>query len=103
MFDVTNRKSYESLNYWIKKSAKHQSKEIFILASKCDLKKEDWFEEAKRTIENKTQFQEISSVTGENINQIFLKVAKNSIPKIPKYQQNRTVNYEQNQKGCTIY
>ena len=82
VYDITNRKTYEGLDVWIKDIRTRTEPEmpIFIIGNKCD--KEDQrqvtFDEVKEfSFSRRAKYlTECSSETGENVENIFYEAAK---------------------------
>lgn len=86
VFDVTNRKTFNNLGFWIKQydDCNHaHNATIIILANKCDKDYSLW-EVSKKEIENYALINSIeviytNCITGDNIQEAFNKLAKNAI------------------------
>ena len=79
VYDITNRNSFDKVDYWIKnlKDLSGEDSHIVIMGNKCDLKsqrkisKEQGEEEAKKF---KADFIETSAFSGENLDKAFEKL-----------------------------
>ena len=85
IFDVTNRNSYNCLDYWIKNYKEYNNFNdnnyiILVIANKCDIDKSKWMvtekEINKFVSENKYEFFYTNCITGENINEAFEKIGQ---------------------------
>ena len=80
VYDINQKKTYESLDIWLKDIRQHTEQElpIFIAGNKSDLERVVPFEEAKVfavSIRTK-KFIECSAKTGYNVKEIFFDAAK---------------------------
>ena len=80
VYDINQKKTYESLDIWLKDIRQHTEQElpIFIAGNKSDLERVVPFEEAKVfAVSNRTKkFIECSAKTGYNVKEIFFDAAK---------------------------
>ena len=80
VYDINQKKTYESLDIWLKDIRQHTEQElpIFIAGNKSDLERVVPFEEAKVfAVSNRTKkFTECSAKTGYNVKEIFFDAAK---------------------------
>jgi Ras-related protein Rab-11A len=80
VYDINQKKTYESLDIWLKDIRQHTEQElpIFIAGNKNDLERVVPFEEAKVfAVSNRTKkFTECSAKTGYNVKEIFFDAAK---------------------------
>ena len=81
MYDITNRDSYENLPIWFKAvNETISNKTIILVGNKVDLSKEQRIvteeEGEKLAKENKISFYEASSCTGENVDNIFMRMTE---------------------------
>ena len=87
VYDITSKESFLHIKSWIsevKLSAREEASFI-IIGNKNDLKdqREVSYEEAKKfSDDNNFIFLETSSITGENISEVFLKLSENILNKI---------------------
>ncbi|XWV26615.1 Rab family GTPase [Tupanvirus soda lake] len=82
VFDITNKSSFLSLDYWINDYAEHctdENNKIIIVANKCDHDKSKWCvdEEEIKKIANKYNCDYVltSCINGQGVNQVFYKLA----------------------------
>ena len=80
VYDVNQKKTYDSLDIWIKDIRDHTEQDIpiFVAGNKCDLQKAVQTEEAKvYSVSSRTKnFTECSAKTGQNVKYIFFEAAK---------------------------
>ena len=80
VYDVNQKKTYESLDTWLKDIRQHTEQDlpIFIAGNKSDLEKSVGSEEARVfAVSNRTKyFVECSAKTGYNVKEIFFEAAK---------------------------
>ena len=88
VFDITNKKSLEDCKYWIDIYRQYQSKEtkelIYLIGNKIDLPKENQVISAKDgeyfCLDNKLRkYYEVSAKTGQNVDDLFINIAKDLI------------------------
>lgn len=95
MYDITNRESFEKINYWIKQSfnASGDRRIVTILVgSKCDGDRKITTEEGiKLSKENNMLFFEVSSKTAENVSNLFI-CAANNLLKISGHEPSNIVD-----------
>ena len=87
IFDISNRKSFIDISEWLErlKELAHPDATIFLVGSKCDMENErkvtrDQAEALAMRFEIK--YMEVSSMTGQNVNELFNKIGINVIRKI---------------------
>ena len=80
VFDITNFKSFQNINRWVTNATEvlGTNLEFAILANKIDLTDQRAIEDYPdfKTYENLFDFAETSAKTGENVNEILIKIAK---------------------------
>jgi len=106
IYDITNRESFQNAQNWITEITQVEGSDVVIalagnkidLVAKREVAKEEGIELANRL---GLVFMELSAKTGENVFEIFTKVAQN-IPKTTVETKNLHLNFEQYQskKGC---
>lgn len=79
-YDITNADSFEACKFWLKDIERHapQNTIKFLCGLKSDLgsiREVERDDGQKFADENKMQFYEVSSKTGENVNEIFMDIA----------------------------
>ena len=84
VYDITRRKSFEKLNFWIEDLAAHGNKleERILVGTKTDLEDErevDLLEAKRFAAENKLSWMECSSKTGIGVDNIFNTLADKMI------------------------
>lgn len=81
VFDLTNKKTFEYVNYWIEELRKNAPENISILiaGNKSDLtfQKKIRMEEIQKLIDNNYLYYEVSAKTGNNISLVFDKLRNN--------------------------
>jgi small GTP-binding protein len=87
-FDITNKESFEHLDYWVqelKENAYLEDLYVVLVGNKKDKEgRTVTYEEAKK-YSDENQFGgyfEVSAKSGEGINELFIDIAKNSLQKI---------------------
>ena len=97
VFDVSDRKSFERIEYWIneiKQNNKIDSMYLVIVANKIDLinKRVVTKEEAEKYAEkNNISYFEVSAKTGEGVHEMFNNITKGTIDKIFNESQNQSI------------
>jgi len=86
-YDITNRESYNSLSAWLTDARTLASPDIVIIlvGNKIDLEKErevSYLEASRFAQENDIMFLETSALTGDGIEEVFLKCARSILTKI---------------------
>lgn len=86
VFDVTDQKSFDNLDSWINvlKENADENVKIFIAGNKIDLGdlREINTEKAKQfAVERECEYYEVSAKTSENVDVLFLRIAKQIGPK----------------------
>merc|ERR1712224_910673 len=86
-YDITNRESYNHLVNWLADARTLARADISIIAvgNKCDLKdhrKVTFLEASRCAQENDILFLETSALTGEGVEEVFIKVARMILNKI---------------------
>jgi len=76
VYDITNQKSFDSLDYWIEeiKNNSHKNVEMILIGNKCDKENERQIEETDGEFTAERygmKFFESSALTGYNIKEIF--------------------------------
>jgi len=99
VFDVTNKESFNSLQYWIndyRQNNKNDSSRIIIIGNKCDIDKSLWTvtenEVAKFAEDNKCKHIFTSSVTGENVTKIFISIVDDILNPVKESNMNENEN-----------
>ena len=88
MYDITNRKTFERINFWLKEIKEHNKIEdlfVCLVGNKLDLeeKREVSTEEGENYAkENNLQFFEVSAKSGIGVDELFSKVIKGAMNKI---------------------
>ncbi|KAL7645104.1 UNVERIFIED_CONTAM: hypothetical protein RMT77_003482 [Armadillidium vulgare] len=87
VYDITSRESYNALSNWLSDARTLASPNIVILnvGNKKDLEGErqvTFMEASRFSQENELMFLEASALTGENVEEAFLKCAKSILAKI---------------------
>ena len=88
MYDITNRKTFERINFWLKEIKEHNKIEdlfVCLVGNKLDLedKREVSTEEGENYAkENNLQFFEVSAKSGIGVDELFNKVIKGAMNKI---------------------
>lgn len=86
--DLTNRDSYDNLDYWFNECLNNTSlyNIKYIVANKCDIPPEKWmiFESDLKKISEKhnVKYFITSSVTGQNVNEVFEQLGRDMIDEI---------------------
>ena len=88
-FDLTNPKSFSSVNYWIEEMEKNNNsdKGNFVLAmagNKCDLDSQkmiSYAEANELALEKNLIYQETSAKSGEGVQEVFMEMIKQIIIK----------------------
>ena len=107
IYDITNRKSFERINFWLKElKENNRIEELYtcLIGNKLDLeeKREVSAEEgAAYAKENNLQFFEVSAKTGSGINDLFNKLIKGSMNKV--YSSTDKVEGEDNVRLGSIF
>ena len=97
VFDVSDRKSFERIEYWIneiKENNKIDSMYLVIVANKIDLinKRVVTREEAEKYAEkNNISYFEVSAKTGVGVHEMFNNITKGTIDKIFNESQNQSI------------
>jgi len=86
-YDITNRESYNHLLHWLADARTLARADISIInvGNKCDLKDKravTYLEASRAAQENDVLFLETSALTGEGVEEVFIKVAKMILSKI---------------------
>jgi len=86
-YDITNRESYNHLMHWLADARTLARADISIITigNKCDLKDKravTYLEASRAAQENDVLFLETSALTGEGVEEVFIKVAKMILSKI---------------------
>jgi len=86
-YDVTNRESFNSLPTWLSDARTLASPEIvtILVGNKIDLEKDrevTYLEASRFAQENDLMFLETSALTGEGVEEVFLKCARSILTKI---------------------
>jgi len=86
-YDITNRESYNKLVTWLADARTLARADISIIAvgNKCDLKDQravTYLEASRCAQENDILFLETSALTGEGVEEVFIKVARHILNKI---------------------
>lgn len=86
-YDITNRESYNKLVTWLADARTLARADISIIAvgNKCDLKDQravTYLEASRCAQENDILFLETSALTGEGVEEVFVKVARHILNKI---------------------
>jgi Ras-related protein Rab-4B len=87
VYDISNRESYNSLTNWLTDARTLASPNICIVlvGNKKDLEQErevTFMEASRFAQENELSFLETSALTGENVEEVFLKCARSILTKI---------------------
>lgn len=98
VFDVTNYNSFISiLNFLNKYQENNENQSIILVANKCDLSESQWEISKQQIIDfaNKHSFMLMftNCITGENVNEVFYKLAKNIIKNNQPIQNQIYYNY----------
>jgi len=89
VYDVTNRDSYESLANWLRdaKSLARPDITVVVVGNKCDKKNErevTLLEASRFAQEHDLLFMETSALTGECVDEVFLKCTSSIVSKIER-------------------
>ncbi|OHT11890.1 small GTP-binding protein [Tritrichomonas foetus] len=107
VFDVTDEKSFESLDGWITefRNNANEGAILFLAGNKTDLidEREISFEKASNfAFENKMKYFEVSAKTGENVELLFCDLATELGPKFIEGNENVYLDKTQEiHSGCT--
>lgn len=87
VYDLTNRETFEHLKNWCHDSRLLASKDISIMliGNKCDLKGDrsvKFLESSRFAQQQDCMFLETSALTGENVDEVFLKCARTVLNRI---------------------
>merc|ERR1712176_1508491 len=87
VYDTTNRDSYNHLINWLAdaKTLARADISIIVIGNKCDLKDKravTFLEASRSAQENDNPFLETSALTGEGVEEVFIKVARMILNKI---------------------
>ncbi|EGC31637.1 hypothetical protein DICPUDRAFT_26958 [Dictyostelium purpureum] len=96
VYDVSSRESYNHINNWLSDARALASKDVTIIlvGNKADLSEErevSFLEASRLAQENDLLFMEASALSGDGVEELFLKCARSIITKI----DNGDVNLEQ--------
>ena len=89
-FDLSNRTSFDKIDYWVNELKEYTDVEnlyILLVGNKCDkTEREVTYEEAQKYSEDNNfgGYFEVSAKSNEGIDKLFLNVARGSLEKIMK-------------------
>lgn len=89
VYDITNEKSFQNINNWIKNIAEHASADVekMILGNKCDMedkRKVSKERGEKLAVENGIKFMETSAKQSHNVEEAFFTLARDIKAKMDK-------------------
>ena len=108
VYDVTNRKSFEQVHYWLNEISIQREDNIFIpkilVANKTDLieRKVSFEEGLKLAKKNNMTFFETSANTGENVNEMFYAITKCIFNKNNQDKEKNQRDKEKNQQNFAL-
>ena len=106
VYDITNKESFERINFWLKDLIDFSPPDIiiYLIGNKIDLekKREVEFNEGKKySEENNILFNEVSAKNGNNVSAIF-DILSNKIFEKKKKEENNVNKYKRRNKRGTI-
>mmetsp|Transcript_41933 Transcript_41933/g.48258 ORF Transcript_41933/g.48258 Transcript_41933/m.48258 type:complete len:201 (+) Transcript_41933:27-629(+) len=103
LYDITNLESFDRLTSWLTDARQLSRPDVSVIAvgNKSDLKEHraiNFLEASRFSQENEIPFLETSAMTGENVEEAFMRVAKSILTKIENGKINNDVESSERQE-----